>query len=218
VVEAFPIDPQEVVVVRHGVGSPSSAIPSDAEVRHRYGLGSGPFVVLPGITHPHKGHEFLLELMATEWDDDELRVVLLGGRGAADATIERRIDELGLRQRLVRPGRVSALDRDGIIAAADALVFPSEYEGFGAPVLEAMALGTPVICSDQPALVEVVGAAGLALPREREAWSGALDDARRRRSELIAAGRARAAEFTIAASGDDLAAAYRLANERGVAG
>jgi glycosyltransferase involved in cell wall biosynthesis len=81
-----------------------------------------------------------------------------------------------------------------------------------------MALGTPVICSDQPALVEVVGAAGLALPREREAWSGALDDARRRRSELIAAGRARAAEFTIAASGDDLAAAYRLANERGVAG
>ena len=58
---------------------------------------------------------------------------------------------------------------------ADALVFPSEYEGFGAPVVEAMALGTPVICADQPALVEVVGDAGLVLPRDADAWADALD-------------------------------------------
>ena len=65
---------------------------------------------------------------------------------------------------MVRTGRVDDNDRDGLIRLADALVFPSEYEGFGAPVVEAMALGTPVICSDQPALKEVVAEAGLVLP------------------------------------------------------
>ena len=103
-----------------------------------------------------------------------------------------------------------AADRDGLIALAEALVFPSEYEGFGAPVVEAMALGTPVVCSDQAALAEVAGDAGLVLPRTVDAWAGALDEvaratarARRRRP------RARACDFTIARSGAALATAYR---------
>src|SRR6185436_5543458 len=108
------------------------------------------------------------------------------------------------------PGRVSAADRDGLLAAAEALVFPSEYEGFGAPVLEAMALGTPVVCSDRTALPEVAGAAALVLPLELDAWKGALDDVAARRDELVAAGLARAAQFTTAASGRALAGAYRL--------
>ena len=69
-----------------------------------------------------------------------------------------------------------------------ALVFPSEYEGFGAPVVEAMALGTPVVCSDQPALADVVGDAGLVLPLELEAWADALDVVAGRSDELRAAG------------------------------
>ncbi len=75
----------------------------------------------------------------------------------------------------MRTGRVDDDDRDGLIRLADALVFPSEYEGFGAPVVEAMALGTPVVCSDQAALKEVVADAGLVLPLDLEAWADALD-------------------------------------------
>ena len=85
---------------------------------------------------------------------------------------------------MIRPGRVSDADRDGFIAAAEALVFPSEYEGFGAPVLEAMSLGTPVVCSDRAALPEVAGDAALVRPLTVEAWATALDEvaARARRA------------------------------------
>ena len=77
---------------------------------------------------------------------------------------------------MIRPGRVTDADRDGFIAAAEALVFPSEYEGFGAPVLEAMSLGTPVVCSDRAALPEVAGDAALVRPLTVEAWATALDE------------------------------------------
>ena len=73
-----------------------------------------------------------------------------------------------------------------------------------------MALGTPVICSDRTALPEVAGDAALVLPLELDAWKGALDEVAAHRDELIAAGLARAARFTTAASGRALAGAYRL--------
>lgn len=211
VVDRFDKDPGRVVVVPHGVepGLGSSA-PSEFQLRRDYGLGSGRVLVFPAITHPHKGHRFLLELMANQWSDPDLRLVLLGGAGAADAEVAKAIGDLGLARRVLRPGRVSNADRDGLIAMAEALVFPSQYEGFGAPVVEAMALGTPVICSDQPALAEVVGDAGLVLPRDPEAWAGALEVVAARRTELVAAGRERARRFTASRSGAALAQAYRL--------
>jgi glycosyltransferase involved in cell wall biosynthesis len=214
VVERFSADPSRVVVVPHGVeaGLGASA-PSASDLRRHYGLGPGPVLVLPAITHPHKGHRFLLDVVARHWTDPDLRLVLLGGAGAADAAVTRAITDLGLEDRVVRPGRVPGADRDGLIAMADALVFPSEYEGFGAPVVEAMALGTPVVCSDQPALAEVVGEAGLVLPLDTGAWAGALDVVAQRRETMIALGRARAEAFTAARSGAALASAYRLAAE-----
>jgi glycosyltransferase involved in cell wall biosynthesis len=180
-------------------------------LRRDYGLGSGRVLVFPAITHPHKGHLFLLEVMGRYWDDPDLRLVLLGGAGAADDEVTATIERLGLGHRVVRPGRVTDAHRDGLIALADALVFPSEYEGFGAPVVEAMALGTPVICSDEPALAEVVGDAGIVLPRDGEAWADALDVLTRRSAELRSAGRLRAASFTAERSGAGLAMAYRTA-------
>jgi alpha-1,3-rhamnosyl/mannosyltransferase len=212
VVDRFATDPDRVVVVPHGVEPAlGSTAPSAFDLRRDYGLGAGPVLVFPAITHPHKGHRFLLEVMARHWADPDLRLVLLGGEGAADAEVGQAISDLGLARRVVRPGRVSSAHRDGLIAMADALVFPSEYEGFGAPVVEAMALGTPVICADQPALVEVVGDAGLVLPREVDAWADALDVVAERRTSMIIAGRTRAGAFTAGRSGAALAAAYELA-------
>ena len=91
---------------------------------------------------------------------------------------------------------------------AEAMVFPSQYEGFGAPLIEAMTLGTPVVCSDATCMPGVVDDAGLVLPLELDAWAGALDETRRRRTELVAAGHLRARAFTSLASGAALAAAY----------
>ena len=92
------------------------------------------------MTHPHKNHRLLLDLLAGPWDDPDLVLVLLGSPGLAEQDVAASIERLRLGARVIRPGRVSDADRDGFIAAADALVFPSEYEGFGAPVLEAMML------------------------------------------------------------------------------
>jgi glycosyltransferase involved in cell wall biosynthesis len=212
VLDAYAPDPDRVVVVPHGIESTlGDAAPDAAEVRRRYRLGNGRLLVYPAVTHPHKNHRFLLEVMARYWTDPDLRVVLLGGRGSAEADIAADILRLGLGSRVVRPGRVPEADRDGLIAAADALVFPSQYEGFGAPVAEAMALGTPVICSDQRALAEVVGDAGLVLPLAPEAWEGALDELATRGDTLVAQGRRRADDFSIERSGAALADAYALA-------
>lgn len=214
VIEAFDVDPERVMVVPHGIEAEiGDAAPSEFELRRDYGLGAGRVLVFPAITHPHKGHEFLLDVMAEHWDDPDLRLVLLGGAGAADRQVEAKIAALRLERRVVRTGRVSAAHRDGFIALADAMVFPSEYEGFGAPVVEAMALGTPVIAADQPAVAEVIGDAGIVVPRDIDAWAGVLDDIDARRPELVAAGRRRSAAFTAARSGAALARAYRRAVE-----
>jgi glycosyltransferase involved in cell wall biosynthesis len=212
VIDAYGVDESRVVVVPHGVEATLGAdAPSPERLRERYGLGTGTVIVYPAITHPHKNHRFLIELLARHWTDPDLRLVLLGGRGSADADVVASIDRHGVGDRVVRPGRVSDAHRDGLLALADALVFPSEYEGFGAPVVEAMALGTPVICSDQPALAEVVGDAGVVLPLELDAWADALDVVGRRAAELRELGLARAAAFTTERSGVALADAYDLA-------
>jgi alpha-1,3-rhamnosyl/mannosyltransferase len=212
VVEAYGLDPARVVVVPHGFEATlgRDATP-EADLRERYGLGDGPVLLLPAITHPHKGHVFALEAMAAHWHDPSMRLVMIGGRGLADDAVSAAIVRLGLEDRVVRPGRVPADDRDGLVRMANAVVFPTQYEGFGAPVLEAMALGTPVVTSDRACMPEVVGDAGIVLPLVREAWSDVPALVVSRREELVAAGRRRAATFTAARSGEALAAAYRLA-------
>ena len=212
VVDAYGVDVAKVLVVPHGVDPPAAGEVGDPdELRRRYGLGGRRVLVYPAITHPHKGHGFLINLLAGPWSDPDLVLVLLGSQGAAEEAVAQAIRDAGITARVVRPGRVPDADRDGLIALADALVFPSEYEGFGAPVLEAMSLGTPVICSDQAALPEVAGEAAQVLPLRVDAWAGALDVIAADRDDWIERGRRRAAQFTTARSGSALADAYRLA-------
>jgi glycosyltransferase involved in cell wall biosynthesis len=206
IVEGYRVDPGRVVVVPHGVDAPAAVTPAD-ELRERFDLGGRRWLVYPALTHPHKQHRFLLDLLAGPWSDPDLALVLLGGRGRAEDEVAATIAALELGPRVIRPGRVPDADRDGFIAGAEALVFPSEYEGFGAPVLEAMVLGTPVICSDRAALPEIAGDAALVRPLDLDAWKDALDEIDR--PLLAAAGRARAAVFSTAASGAALADAYR---------
>ena len=216
VVDAYGTDADRIVVVPHGVDPPApDQLPTEAELRRRYGLGGRRVVVLPAITHPHKGHRFLVDVVAKGWTDADVVVVMLGGEGPAEQSLGEAIAASGAAARVVRTGRVPDRDRWGLIALAEALAFPSEYEGFGAPVIEAMALGTPVVCSDRASLPEVAGDAALVRPLDVAAWAGVLDEIAADRAGLIARGRVRAAAFTAAASGTALATAYRHAAKLG---
>jgi len=216
---AFGTDPGRIGVVRHGLEAAFAEPTPAAAVRERFGLGDRPFVVYPAITHPHKNHAFLLDLMATpgsEWADPALVAVFAGSSGHAEPDVRARIEHLGLAGRVVMPGRVSAADRNGLLAAADAMVFPSEYEGFGAPLIEAMRVGALVIASDRASIPGVLGGCGVVRPLQQSAWMGALAHARSSRGPLVDAGRARAATFTSALSASDLLEQYeRVAGSGG---
>jgi alpha-1,3-rhamnosyl/mannosyltransferase len=211
VVDAYGIDPDRIVVVQHGIESTLGMnATGEAELRAKYSLGVDPIVLLPAMTHPHKGHLFVLDVMEKYWKSQGVQLVLIGAAGAAEDSVSQRAHSAELKTCVKKLGRVSNADRDGLIKMSTALVFPSEYEGFGAPVIEAMALGTPVICSDRACLPEVVGDAGLVLPLDIDAWAGALDLVDSRRAQYLEASTRRLENFTAEASGQALAAAYRM--------
>jgi len=207
VVRAYGVDEARVMVVPHGI-EPALAgeVTPEPELRDRYGLGEGPVIVYPAVTHPHKQHAFLLQMMAERWRDPDLRLVLTGGAGFAEPVVAACTDP-----RVRRLGRVPAADRNGLLALAQAMVFPSQYEGFGAPLIEAMTLGCPIVCSDATCMPGIVADAGIVRPTTADAWADALDEARVRRAQLVAAGFERARSFTALASGRALAAAYARA-------
>jgi len=210
VIEAYAVHPSRVTVVPHGFEPDLlTDFTSEAELRQRFALNDGPVIVYPAATHPHKNHRFLMDLLASTWRDPDLRLVLIGGSGAAEATVRAATDP-----RICRLGRVSDADRNGLLRMAEAMVFPSEYEGFGAPLIESMALGCPVVASDSTCIPHIVDGAGLVLPLNTDAWADALDRVARDRATMVADGLQRSTEFTARASGEALGAVYAAALKR----
>lgn len=212
-IKHFGVDNKKISVVPHGLEfSVTTDITDERTLRERYGIKARRIVFFPAITHPHKNHMFLLDLISNgvgDFADPELVLVCAGAQGNAESTVATAIAERGLHSRVLRLGHVNGADRNGLMQMAEALVFPSEYEGFGAPVIEAMALGTPVICSDQTSLPEVVGDAGVVIPLTRDAWGKALHTVRMRRNEFVQAGYERSRMFTAATSAEALLRAYK---------
>lgn len=217
VIEVLDAAPDDVVVVPHGVAPTPDEATSADEVRDRYDLDR-PYFVFPAITYPHKNHVLLVRALASVPD---AVLVLTGGAAQVEDEVMAEARRLAVTDRVRRPGRVPRADLDGLLDGATALLFPSLFEGFGAPVLEAMSRGCPVVAADTTALPEVVGDAGILLPPdEPEEWSRVmlelLENPDRRR-ELAAAGRRRAATFTWGRSAGALRGAYRRALESGPA-
>jgi len=174
--------------------------PADADARAaRLGLPSKGFVLSVATLEPRKGLDVLMAAMAHA-DGPGLPLVLVGATGWGDVDGSALAAKAGLAaSRLRLLGRVSDADLAVCYDRATVAVAPSRAEGFGLPVLEAMAAGTPVVTSTAPALVEIGGEAVVSVPiGDADALAHALadlveDDARRRR--LATAGRARAADF-----------------------
>jgi glycosyltransferase involved in cell wall biosynthesis len=207
-IDRFGLDQASVHVVVHGIESVDAAALDVTATRAKFGVADTPYFIYPAITHPHKNHAFLVDLLSGPWRDSDVHLLFIGGEGRGHAALTARIVSSGVADRVHFSGHVGPADRDALVAGAEALVFPSEYEGFGAPVAEAMTLGVPVVASDRASLPGVVGDGGITMPLELDAWAAVPERVRRERSALVAAGRSRAQNFTLAASGRDLRAVY----------
>ncbi len=163
-----------------------------------------PWVLYPASPLPAKNHLRLLEALALHRDrsKDDLRLVLIGPTMHSWESIERAIAEHGLERRVIRLGHVDEATLAAMYERTAGLVFPSLFEGFGLPVLEAMAAGCPVALSDAGSLPEIAGGVGRSFPPEDTEqiaaaleWLAGLD--RGEREGQSALGRERAAGFTL---------------------
>ena len=173
-VEAYGTPPEKISVIYAGV-QPHFEPVHDAErlqaVRRRCRLGQEPFILTVGTLQPRKNHLRLVQAFARL--ESGHRLVISGGPGWDYEAVPAEVVRLGLEKRVVFPGFVADEDLPALYSAADLFVYPSLYEGFGLPVLEAMACGTPVVAADDSALPEVVGEAGLlADPLDVDALAG----------------------------------------------
>ncbi|MFN8595228.1 MAG: glycosyltransferase family 1 protein [Anaerolineae bacterium] len=145
-------------------------------VREQYHLPQR-FILAVGTIEPRKNLITLLEayqLISKHIPD--LQLVIVGKRGWRAESFFTRLHELGLENRVIFPGFVPDVDLPAIYSLAAVLAFPSIYEGFGLPVLEAMACGTPVVCSNTSSLPEIAGEAAVQLPPDDgRSWIQALE-------------------------------------------
>ena len=217
-VETMRIDPGLVTVIWRGRDPERLGRPSDerrARARARLELPDDAEVVVNvGRREHQKGQHVLLEAAATLCADRPNAVVLVAGReGHASAPLQRRRRALGLEERVRFLGHRD--DLPDVLAAADVFAFPSLWEGLGGSLIEAMALGLPIVASDVPAIREVVDVGRNALlvpPGDAPALAGRLADLlddRERSRELGRVSRRRFEEhFTLARSAERMIELY----------
>jgi glycosyltransferase involved in cell wall biosynthesis len=206
----------KIDVVPLGVsGPPPAAAEAAAAARARFGLGERPVVLSVSAKRPHKNLERLVRAVAAIPEQRRPVLVVPGYATPHEAELRELARRLEVEDWVAWPGWVGGEELEGLYAAASCLVFPSLYEGFGLPVLEAMARGLPVATSGRASLREVAGDAALLFdPEDVDAIRAAIerllsDEVERRR--LVAAGRERAARFTWERTAELTAAAYRRA-------
>lgn len=209
----FPVDPSVVHVVPMGVG-PAFLRPPDpaavAAAAASLGLEVGGFAVALGQVNQRKDLPTVLQALARL--DHPLPLVIAGGPGDGSAAVEGEIERLGLDRQVRMAGYVSDADLPALLAAARVLVHPSRFEGFGLPVLEAMAVGTPAIVAASGALPDTAADGAVVVQAgDPDGWAAALealqDDDRRR--TLADRGRAHAIRQTWERTADETVDVYR---------
>ena len=183
-------------------------VPGTADVRHeslpREGLKdlgiAGDYVLAVGTLEPRKNLSTLVDAFGGKLADLPLQLVVAGGLGWKYRALLAQMAPLARTGRLVHVGYVSEAQKATLYQHAVCLAYPSLYEGFGLPILEAMTYGTAVVVSTAPACVEVAGDAGITVdPRDTPGWADAIARLARDpalRQQLGRSGRERAKRFS----------------------
>jgi glycosyltransferase involved in cell wall biosynthesis len=213
-VELLGLEPARVEVVPHGVDHERfrpAPVDGDADLIAPYGLSEG-FVYYPANLWPHKNHERLLEALALV---PGASLVLTGQDYGRLGRLHAHARRVGVEGRVRHLGHVPAAAVPTLMRAARCLVFPSVYEGFGAPLLEAMACGCPVTGARRASIPEVCGDAALLFdPESPEEIAAAVAKAsgdEELRARLRAAGLRRATAFTWSTAAERHRAIYERA-------
>jgi glycosyltransferase involved in cell wall biosynthesis len=213
-----PHDKVDVVPLGLGTGRRAAPLP-EAQLRAKLDLADRPIVLCVAAKRPHKNLMRLLGALALIPPERRPVLVLLGYRTAHEDELRGRSAELGIVGDVRFLGWVDPAELEGLYAAGACFVLPSVFEGFGLPVLEAMARGVPVACSGTGALREVAGDAALTFdPGSEPAIAAAIERLLTDRAEadrLRIAGRERASQFTWAATAAGTLATYERAAGRG---
>ncbi|MCX7680618.1 MAG: glycosyltransferase family 4 protein [Anaerolineae bacterium] len=206
--------PEKVRVLYSGVEARFCPQPDEGELQRlqtRYGVGAKPYILSVGTLQPRKNYVRLIRAFG-QLPDPQLRLVIAGAPGwlyqEVLAEAERYCDRVHIL------GFVDDRDLPALYRNAVLFAFPSLYEGFGLPVLEAMACGVPVVCSNASSLPEVAGDAALLVdPLDTDGLAQAmalvLADAERRQA-MITRGLAQAAQFTWERAATQLKAHFDL--------
>jgi len=200
-VRLYGLEEAKIKVIYEGVNPRFRPAPPEtvSVVRQRYGLPES-FILSVGTIEPRKNFASLLEAyhaLRDQWP--ELKLVIAGKKGWLYEGFFRRLRELGLEDEVILPGFVFDDDLISLYSDADLFAFPSLYEGFGLPVLEAMACGAPVITSNTSSLPEVAGDAAMFVdPNNVKALADAMKSVLENKQlsdELRAKGFKQAAKF-----------------------
>jgi alpha-1,3-rhamnosyl/mannosyltransferase len=209
----FPIDPARVTTVPHAAAPRFQPQPETEvqRVRAAYQLPAT-FLFYCGINKPHKNLMRLVDAYAM-LDKTAPPLIIAGAWDERYPESKMRAAELGLAERVRFLGRVDDQDLPALYTAASLFVFPSLYEGFGLPVVEAMACGAPVACSDATGLRDVAGDAALLFdPKDTAAIAGVLRGAVENpalSADLRRRSLAQAARFSWASTAQQTLALYR---------
>jgi glycosyltransferase involved in cell wall biosynthesis len=212
------VPPERITVVQgavdHSHFRPISDPAQLAAVRGRYGIGERPFILGLSSLQPRKNFARLIEAFHRARQAAPLphRLIIGGGKGWLYDEIFAKVQERGLAEHVHFPGFIADGDLPALYSAADFFAYPSLYEGFGLPVIEALACGTPVLAADNSCLPEAGGPGALYVHAEDvdSIADGILQLAQNeaRRAQLRLAGQAHAAQFTWERSARQLLSAY----------
>lgn len=201
VVRLLRADEAKVDFVPNGIGlAPRTNAQAPEAIRRRYDLGTRPVALTLSLKRPHKNLDRLLEAIALIPHERRPILILAGHPTSYEGELRARASELDVAADTRFLGWVPADELEALYLVTDCFVFPSLYEGFGLPVLEAMVRGVPVACSDRGSLAEVADDAALIFDPEQPAAIAAaiervLSDPTER-ERLVAAGRANATRFS----------------------
>ena len=213
IVRGLGVERERIDVIHNGVRPPPASA-STAGLRERHRLGQRRLVLTVATNLPHKNLPVLIEALAS-MSAAERPVLAIAGQGTDEGALHVQAVTAGVGGDVRLLGNCSREELDALYALADCLVLPTLHEGFGLPVLEAMARSLPVACSDIPALREVAGDAALYFDPRAPAQIAAriaelLTDAERT-VRLRDAGRARATGFSWSAAAAQTLRSYRAA-------